>query len=126
VESEAKGCATSSPTSPLRALMVCAAGMSSSLVEAHIREAAESIGLALELHSMSTFELDHTEIAPGSLDAVLVAPQVRFLRRGIERRCAPLGISVVSIDPMDFGMADGRAILDKLQAALRVSPKAPK
>jgi PTS system cellobiose-specific IIB component len=103
---------------PLRVLMVCAAGMSSSLVETRIREAALSAGVDLDLRSMSTFELDHTEIAPGTVDVILVAPQVRFLRRNIERRAGPLGIAVLSIEPMDFGMADGEAILRKLLGAV--------
>jgi cellobiose-specific phosphotransferase system component IIB len=44
---------------------------------------------------------------------------VRFLRRNLERRVQGLGIAVVPIDPMDFGMADGQAILTKLMAALQ-------
>lgn len=102
--------------------MVCAAGMSSSLVETHIRQAGESSGLQLDLRSMSTFELEHTEIGPQVVDVILVAPQVRFLRRNLERRLVPLGIAVLPIEPMDFGMADGEAILRKvLQATGRTS-----
>jgi PTS system cellobiose-specific IIB component len=99
---------------PLRAIMVCAGGMSSSLVETHIRQAAEAAGVPLELRSMSAFELEHMELSAAAVDVVLVAPQVRFLRRGLERRLGPLGIAVANIEPMDFGMADGEAILGKL------------
>jgi PTS system cellobiose-specific IIB component len=103
---------------PLRAIMVCAGGMSSSLVETHIRQAAEAAGVPLELRSMSVFELEHMEFGSApTLHAVLVAPQVRFLRRSLERRLQPLGIAVLPIEPMDFGMADGEAILGRLLAA---------
>lgn len=98
--------------------MVCAGGLSSSLVETHIRQAAQTRGVALELHSMSVFELENMEFGSApTLRAVLVAPQIRFLRRGIERRVESLGIAVLPIEPMDFGMADGEAILSKLLAA---------
>lgn len=103
-------------SAPLRAIMVCAGGMSSSLVETHIRQAAEAAGVPLELRSMSVFELEHTELASAAVDVILVAPQVRFLRRSLERRMEPLDITVLPIEPMDFGMADGEAILSKLLA----------
>ncbi len=103
----------------MRVVMVCAGGLSSSLVEAHLRRAAESRGIALDLRSMSVFVLEHLELDTiPPLGAILVAPQVRFMRRGLERRVADLGIAVLVIDPMDFGMADGEAILDKLGAAV--------
>jgi len=104
---------------PLRVIMVCAGGLSSSLVEAHLRRAAESRGVELDLRSMGVFVLEHLEFgAIPPLAAILVAPQVRFMRRGLERRVAGLGIAVLTIEPMDFGMADGEAILDKLLAAV--------
>ena len=102
---------------PLRAIMVCAGGMSSSLVEGHIRQAATAAGVPLELRSMSAFELEHTELSPAAVDVILVAPQVRFLRKSLTRKVEPLGIAVLPIEPMDFGMADGEAILRGLVAA---------
>ena len=63
---------------------------------------------------MSVFELQNIEFAAAAVDVILVAPQVRFLRRSIERRVESLGIAVLPIEPMDFGMADGEAILSKL------------
>jgi len=106
-------------SAPLRVIMVCAGGLSSSLVETHVRQAAQTSGVALELRSMSVFELENIEFAAAAVDVILVAPQVRFLRRSIERRVEPLGIAVLPIEPMDFGMADGEAILSKLLAATR-------
>jgi PTS system cellobiose-specific IIB component len=104
-------------SAPLRVIMVCAGGMSSSLVETHIRQAGKTAGVRLELRSMSVFELEQTDFAAASLDVILVAPQVRFLRRSLERRVETLDITVLPIEPMDFGMADGEAILSKLLAA---------
>ncbi len=67
---------------------------------------------------MSAFELEHTELSPAALDVILVAPQVRFLRKNLMRKVEPLGIAVLPIEPMDFGMADGEAILRGLLAGL--------
>ncbi len=103
--------------------MVCAGGLSSSLVESHIRQAAEAAGVALDLRSMSVFEVERIEFGDApAVDVILVAPQVRFLRRGLERRAGPAGVAVLPIEPMDFGMADGQAILHKLLAATGRAP----
>jgi PTS system cellobiose-specific IIB component len=91
--------------------------MSSSLVESHLLQATEDAGLPPELRSMSVFEMEQTEVRPDMVGAILVAPQVRFLRRGLESRARDLGVIMLPIDPMDFGMADGEAILRKLLAA---------
>jgi PTS system cellobiose-specific IIB component len=93
--------------------------MSSSLVEDHVRRAAQAAGLPLELRSMSIFAAESLGLAAHSVDAVLVAPQVRFLRKGLEARLGPLGVLVLPIEPVDFGMADGEAILGKLMDAMQ-------
>jgi PTS system cellobiose-specific IIB component len=104
---------------PWRVVMVCAGGMSSSLVETHIRRAAEAAGLPIELRSMSVYEAQSLDFAAHPADAVLVAPQVRFLRKGLAARLEPLGVLVLPIEPVDFGMADGEAILGKLMDAMQ-------
>lgn len=62
--------------------------------------------------------MEQTELRPDLVGAVLVAPQVRFLRPRLESRAQGSGVIVLPIDPMDFGMADGEAILKKLLAAV--------
>ena len=114
--------APTDPPAPLRVILVCAAGMSSSLVETHLRQAAENAGLTLAVRSVSAFEMEHLETDAAAVRAILVAPQVRFLRRNLERRFGGLGITVLPIEPMDFGMADGPAILAKLLAAIGRAP----
>lgn len=74
--------------------------------------------MALELRSTSVFALEYWDFAAHPVDAVLVAPQVRFLRRALAARLEPLGVLVVPIEPIDFGMADGEAILGKLMEAM--------
>jgi len=53
-------------------------------------------------------------------DVILLAPQVRFMRKRIAQRVAPFNIVVQVLDPMAFGMMDGellfRQILEALQA----------
>ncbi len=107
------------PPAALRVLLVCAGGMSSSLIENHIRQAAAEAGLALVLRSISVFEAEQLEFDRSlAVDVILVAPQIRFLRRSLERRATPAGVRVLPIAPMDFGMADGPAIVNMLQSHL--------
>lgn len=103
---------------PFRALMICAGGMSSSLVEAHIRRAAEAAGVALDLRSISCVEADIWDFAAQPVEVLLVAPQVRFLRRRLAARLEPQGILVLPIEPALYGMAEGEAIFRQMLSAL--------
>ena len=98
--------------------MVCAGGLSSGLVATHIRRAAEAAGVALELRALSSMEVDGWDFALRPVEVVLVAPQVRFIRRRLRARLEPLGILVLGIEPMQFGMAEGEAIFRQVLGAL--------
>ena len=104
---------------PFRALMLCATGMSSSLVETHIRRAAQAAGVALDLRSISCVEADIWDFAAQPVEVILVAPQVRFLRRRLAARLEPQGILVLPIEPALYGMAEGEAIFRQMLSALQ-------
>jgi len=104
---------------PFRALMLCAGGMSSSLVETHLRRAAEAAGVALDLRSISCVEADIWDFAAQPVEVILVAPQVRFLRRRLAARLEPQGILVLPIEPALYGMAEGEAIFRQMLSALQ-------
>ena len=77
----------SEPVAPRRVIMVCAGGLSSSLVETHLRQAAEARGVALEIRSMSVIVLELMELgAAPMISAILVAPQAVSPRRAASYR----------------------------------------
>jgi PTS system cellobiose-specific IIB component len=103
----------------IKVLMVCAMGMSSSLLEAKTREAAQAAGVPFELKAITTPEIARWDFETDYVDVVLVAPQVRYKRKSIAEAAAPYKVIVQDIDPILFGMVDGEKLFEQIQAAVR-------
>jgi PTS system cellobiose-specific IIB component len=103
---------------PIKVLMVCAMGMSSSLLEAKTREAAEKAGVPFELQAINVPEMGRWDFAVNYVDIVLVAPQVRYKRKSIAQAAAPYGIIVQDIDPILFGMVEGEKLFQQVMTAI--------
>ena len=78
---------------PIKVLMVCAMGMSSSLLEAKTREAAQAAGVPFELQAINTPEMARWDFQEHYVDVVLVAPQVRYKRKSIAQAAEPFNIA---------------------------------
>jgi len=103
----------------IKAVMVCAMGMSSSLLENKTREAAKKAGYDLDLHAITTPEAAQWNFKEKFVDIVLVAPQVRYKRRSLAEAANPYNIIVEDIDPVMFGMVDGEGLFNQILEALR-------
>lgn len=94
--------------------LVCAAGMSTSLLVNKMKKAAEEEGIEAVIVAMS-------ESAFGSYDqrtdVLLLGPQVSYLLSKMKNTYEPKGIKVASIDPVAYGMMDGKKVL---KTALRM------
>jgi len=99
-------------------VLVCAAGMSSSLLEEKIRKAAEAAGRDMELKAVDSSRMGMWDFEKDSMDIILVAPQVRFTKRGIIQRAEPYGVIVQDIDTIAYGMVDGEKIFAQVIEAL--------
>ncbi len=103
----------------IKVILVCAAGMSSSLLEAKIHQAAEKAGREMELKAVDSSRIGLWDFENERMDIILVAPQVRFLKRGIAKRAEPLGVIVQDIDTVAYGMVDGDKIYEQVLEALK-------
>ena len=103
----------------IRVLMVCAMGMSSSLIEVKTAKAAEAAGVPFELKAIETAEMGRWSFEENPMDVVLVAPQVRFKKKAIEQAAGPYGTIVLNIDTVAYGMLDGEAIFQQIMDALK-------
>ena len=97
-----------------KVLLVCAAGMSSSLLEAATIEAARKRGHELDIHAISAPEVGIYDFAANPVDMVLIAPQVRYKHKSVQQMARPLGIVVDVIDSVTFGMVDGDKLFDQI------------
>jgi PTS system cellobiose-specific IIB component len=105
---------------PIKVLIVCAMGMSSSLLESKTIEAGKAAGVEVLMHAITTPDVGMWDWQANWVDVVLVAPQVRYKKKSIAQAANPLGIIVQDIDPVTFGMVDG----DKLFLQVREAVKA--
>ncbi len=99
-------------------LVVCAGGMSSSLMENRTREAAQARGHRLTIHALSLMEIAGYDFKQAPIDMVLIAPQVRFKKKNITQIAEPYGIVVQDIEPVTFGMVDGEKIFEQIVKAI--------
>jgi PTS system cellobiose-specific IIB component len=104
---------------PIKVLIVCAIGMSSSLLEEKTAQAAEAQGVLLEMMSTTTPDAARWDFVKDSVDVVLIAPQVRYKRKSLAQAAEPHGAVVGAIEPVTYGMVDGeklfRQIMDMLE-----------
>jgi PTS system cellobiose-specific IIB component len=103
----------------IRVLLVCAAGMSSSMLEDKIRKAATAAGRDIELKAIDSMSITFWDYEKDRMDVILVAPQVRFKKRGIAEKAEPQGTVVQDIDTVAYGMMDGEKILAQVLEAIK-------
>jgi len=102
----------------IKVVLVCAAGMSSSLLEEKIRKAAEQVGREMELKAVDSSRMGLWDYEKERMDIILVAPQVRFTKRNIIKQSEPYGVIVQDIDTIAYGMVDGEKIFAQVIEAL--------
>lgn len=94
-------------------VLVCAGGMSTSLLMNRMNEAAQAKGIDVQTTAMS---VEAFEKYTGPCDLLLLGPQISYRKRKLEARVVPKGIEVAVIDITDYGMMNGEAVLTKALA----------
>lgn len=93
-------------------MLVCAAGMSTSLMVTKMQKSAEAKGMDADIFAVSAGEAD-SYLADKKVDVVLLGPQVRFMKAEFEKKVAPLGIGIDVINMADYGMMNGAKVLEQ-------------
>lgn len=92
-------------------LLVCAAGMSTSMLVKKMREHAEAENITSTIYALAISEAKE-QIKKQEVDVVLLGPQVRFQQREIEA-IAQGKMPVAVIDMKSYGQMDGKAVLEQ-------------
>jgi PTS system cellobiose-specific IIB component len=94
-----------------RIMLVCAAGMSTSLLVTKMEQAAKAAGDEVEIFALP---ISDGEKKLADVDCVLLGPQVRFQRKQIDKLIADQGLDlpVDVIDMKDYGMMNGKAVYE--------------
>ncbi|MFO7273970.1 MAG: PTS sugar transporter subunit IIB [Bacillota bacterium] len=93
----------------IRILLVCAAGMSTSLLVQKMEKvaAARNLDVKIEAHPVSEFQDTYKDF-----DVILLGPQVRFRKAEWAPLAAELGIPLDVINPVDYGTVNAEKVLD--------------
>ncbi|MCC9274605.1 PTS sugar transporter subunit IIB [Enterococcus aquimarinus] len=93
-------------------MLVCSAGMSTSLLVTKMQKASEVQGFDTDIFAVSASEADH-HLENKEVDVLLLGPQVRFMKADFEKRLAPKGIPLEIINMADYGMMNGEKVLQQ-------------
>lgn len=93
-------------------MLVCAAGMSTSLMVSKMKKSAEAKGIEADIFAISAGEAD-SYLAEKKVDVLLLGPQVRFMKAEFEKKVVPLGIALDVIPMTDYGMMNGEKVLNQ-------------
>ncbi|WP_047982735.1 PTS sugar transporter subunit IIB [Ornithinibacillus contaminans] len=91
-------------------LLACSAGMSTSLLVAKMKEAAEKRGTEVEIWAVAQ---DKAPSEMKKADVLLIGPQMRFMKKKFAVVAEEVGIPLDVIDPVAYGRIDGEAVLNK-------------
>ncbi|RFZ76901.1 PTS sugar transporter subunit IIB [Lacrimispora amygdalina] len=89
--------------------LICAAGMSTSMLTQRMQKAAESKNLEVEIIAMPESKFRKYK---GETEVLLLGPQVRYLLEEIKAEFQPKGMKVAVIDMKDYGMMNGEKVLE--------------
>lgn len=93
-------------------MLVCAAGMSTSLLVSKMEKAAEEKNIEADIFAVSVPEIDSV-LKNKNIDVLLLGPQVRYMKSEIEEKVNEMNIPVDSIDIRHYGMMDGESVLEQ-------------
>lgn len=99
-------------------MLVCAAGMSTSLLVSKMKKAAEVKGIETNIFAVSAGEADEY-LANDKIDVLLLGPQVRFMKEQFKEKVKPLGIGVEVIPMIDYGMMNGEKVLEQALSLIK-------
>lgn len=89
-------------------MLVCSAGMSTSLLVTKMQDAANDKGLDYEIFATAAADAD-AKIDEKDPNILMLGPQVKYMESDFKNR---VSIPVVSINMQDYGMMDGKKVLD--------------
>lgn len=99
-------------------MLVCAAGMSTSLLVNKMRRAAEEKGIAVHIVAVPVPEAQDF-LKNHLVDVLLLGPQVRYLLDEFRSSLAEKQIPVAVIPMTDYGMMRGDKVLDLAESLMK-------
>ena len=90
--------------------LVCASGMSTSLLVSKMKAAAQKMNVEVEIRA--TAESNFAEFEKDT-DVVLLGPQIGYTLKRMKETYEPKGIKVAVINSLDYGVMNGTKVLQE-------------
>lgn len=91
-------------------MLVCNAGMSTSMLVTKMEAAAKEKGIETTIWAVPVSEVDD-EVSSKKIDVLLTGPQVKFMLKEYKELYEP-GIKVADIKMTDYGVMNGKNVLE--------------
>ncbi|MCD8797189.1 PTS sugar transporter subunit IIB [Mammaliicoccus sciuri] len=96
-------------------LLVCSAGMSTSMLVKKMQDTANKEGKEYEVEALA---LSEAKTKVDEVDVILLGPQVRFQKAQVEK-VANGKVPVDVIDMQQYGMMDGEGVLKHAESLMK-------
>ncbi|MFR5267046.1 PTS sugar transporter subunit IIB [Clostridium sp.] len=97
-------------------LLVCSAGMSTSLLVSKMKAAAKAKAIECSINTVAEAEMEEYE---EDFDVLLLGPQVRFLFNKFKEKYEDKNIPVDVINTVDYGTMNGAKVLENALALIK-------
>lgn len=91
----------------MKVLLVCAAGMSTSLLTNNMKKNADADDV------IEALPVNELAANADKYDVVLLGPQIRFKEKEVKAVTEPKGIPSAVIDMRAYGMMDGKTVMEQ-------------
>lgn len=88
-------------------LLVCAAGMSTSLLVNRMNDAAKAKGIELNIEAHPVGSIDQFG---DQADVILLGPQVRYELKNVKKKYPDKPVEIINMQ--DYGMMNGEKVLE--------------
>ena len=95
-------------------MLVCAAGMSTSLLVNKMKKSAQEEGYEVDIFAVSAQEAD-INLEEKTIDALLLGPQVKFMEKQFQEKVSGSNTKLGVINMQDYGMMNGSKVLKYAQ-----------
>lgn len=91
-------------------MLVCVAGMSTSLLVSKMQKAAQEQNIEADIYAIAENEVDKI-LKSKNVDVLLLGPQVRYLKGTFETKYKEKNVPIDVINMTDYGMMNGENVL---------------
>lgn len=96
----------------LRVVILCAMGMSSSVIVNAVRKAANAKNVEIDIHCQPSLNFKDEDF--NNIDIVLLAPQIRGQAKDIKDYLKDYNVAIGEIDMLEYALAKGDAVLGNI------------